>query len=101
MKILKNDVVYVTRGKDKGKSGKVLDVLTKEAKVLVENINQYKRHKKARAQTEQSEIVTITKPLPVSNVVLICPKCKKQTRVGYKMEKDKKVRVCKKCNASL
>ncbi len=99
MKILKNDEVIVTRGKDKGKSGKVEGVVTKGAKVLVAGVNQYKRHRKAKNQNEQSQIVTITKPLPVSNVALLCPKCKKPTRVGYKTEKDKKVRVCKKCDA--
>ena len=97
MKIKKGDTVKVIKGKDSGKLGKVEKVLTKTAKVLVEGVNQYKRHVKSRMQWQKSEIITITKPLPVTNVSLLCPKCKQQARVGYKVLKDSKVRVCKKC----
>lgn len=99
MKIKKNDQVKVIRGKDAGKQAAVLQVVAKEAKVLVEGVNQFKRHIKSRAPGQKSEIVTITKPLSLANVQLICPKCKKPTRVGYKVLKDSKVRVCKKCKA--
>ena len=101
MKLLKGDNVKIVAGKDKGKSGKVEKVFTKTDKVLVEGVNQYKRHVKARVQGQTSEIMTITKPLPVANVQLVCPKCKKLTRVGYKMEKDKKVRICRKCEKEI
>lgn len=99
MKLIKGDEVKVVLGKDKGKTGKIEQVFTKESAVLVTGVNQYKRHRKAQREGEVSEIVTITKPLTVAKVQLVCPKCKKVTRVGYKMEKDKKVRVCRKCNA--
>lgn len=101
MKIIKGDTVQVVRGKDAGKSGKVEKVFEKEQKVLVENVNQYKRHLKARSQQEPSEIITLTKPLPVANVQLVCPKCKKITRVGYITEKDSKLRVCRKCEGRI
>ena len=101
MKLVKNDEVKVVAGKDKGKTGKIEKVFTKEAKVLVNGVNEYKRHMKSRMEGEPSQILTITKPLPVANVQLVCPKCKKITRVGYKMEKDKKVRICRKCKATL
>lgn len=101
MKLLKGDLVKVVAGKDSGKTGKVERVFVKAAKVVVEGVNQYKRHIKARMQGQKSEIITITKALPVSNVVLICPKCKKETRVGYKVLKDSKSRVCKKCNKEI
>lgn len=101
MKIKSGDQVSIVRGKDNGKKGTVQKVFTKEAKVLVEGINQVKRHVKSRVPGQQSEIITLTKPLAVANVQLICPKCKKPTRVGYKMLKDEKVRVCRKCNAEL
>lgn len=101
MKLLKNDTVKVVAGKDSGKTGKIEKVFAKESKVLVEGVNQYKRHVKARSAQQKSEIITITKPLPVANVALICPKCKKPTRVGFKMIKDGKVRVCKKCNTEI
>ena len=101
MKILKGDSVKVVSGKDKGKVGKVLKIYEDSARVLVENINQYKRHLKKRSESENSQIVTITKPLPVSNVMLVCPKCNKVTRVGYQIEKGKKTRVCKKCGKAI
>jgi len=97
MKIHKGDTVKVILGKDADKLGKVEKVYSKTDKVLVEGVNQYKRHIKARMQGQKSEIVTITKPLPVTNVALLCPKCKQPTRVGIKTLKDSKVRVCKKC----
>jgi large subunit ribosomal protein L24 len=101
MKLQKGDTVNIVRGKDSGKSGKIDKVFSKEAKVLVEGINQYKRHVKAKMPGQKSEIITITKPLPVSNVMLLCPKCKKLTRVGYKVLKDAKTRICKKCQAEI
>ena len=98
MKIKKDDQVKVIRGKDSGKLGKVERVIAKENRVVVEGVNQYKRHIKARMQGQKSEIVTITKSLPITNVLVMCPKCKQPTRVGLKVLKDSKVRVCKKCN---
>ncbi len=98
MKLKKDDSVKVVAGKDKGKIGKILKVYSKEGKVLVENVNQYKRHLKKKTQGEKSEIVTLTKPMPVSNLALVCPKCSRVTRVGYKIEKGIKVRFCKKCD---
>ncbi len=95
MKLKTGDLVIVRNGKDKGKTGKIVKVFTKTAKVLVEGMNQYKRHVKARSQGQTSEIITITKPLSVSNVALIDPKTKKPTRVGYKIEKGTKVRFAK------
>ena len=97
MKIHKGDSVKVIRGKDADKVGTVEKVFSKEAKVLVTGVNQYKRHVKARMQGQKSEIITLTKPLPLTNVLLLCPKCKQPTRVGMKALKDGKVRVCKKC----
>lgn len=101
MKLKKGDSVSIVRGKDSGKKGTVQKVFAKEAKVLVEGINQFKRHLKSRMPGQKSEIITLTKPLSLVNVQLICPKCKKLTRVGYKMLKEEKVRVCKKCNAEI
>lgn len=101
MKLRKGDTVKVVLGKDSGKTGKIERVLSKEAKVIVEGMNQYKRHMKARSQTQPAEIVTLTKPLPVANVALICPKCNKPTRVGYIIEKETKNRTCKKCHQKI
>jgi large subunit ribosomal protein L24 len=100
-KLKKGDEVMVVSGKDNGKKGKIEKVFPKTNKVLVTGVNLYKRHLKARSQKQPSEIVTITKPLPVSNVILICPKCHQKTRVGFKIEKSEKKRICKKCNVEL
>lgn len=99
MKLKKGDDIKVIRGKDKGKTGKVEKVMTKADMVIVPGVNLYKRHLKARSQNEKSEIKTVTKPLPISNVRLICPKCKLPTRVGFKVTNGKKERICRKCKA--
>lgn len=97
MKLRKNDTVTVIKGKDKGKTEKIERVFVKTGKVLVAGVNQFKRHLKSRGQGTVSEIVTISKPLPVSNVALVCPNCKKLTRIGFEIAKGKKIRICKKC----
>lgn len=97
MKLQKGDEIQVVAGKDKGKTGKIEALFPKLGKVIVTGINQYKRHTKARSQNQPSEIVTITKPLPVSNIQFVCPKCKLITRIGFISENEKKVRICKKC----
>jgi large subunit ribosomal protein L24 len=102
MKLQTGDIVKIVRGKDNGRTGKIEKVFPKEAKVIVEGVNQYKRHVKSQMPGQKSEIITLTKPLPVSNVMLQCPKCKKPARVGYKLLKDgNKTRFCKKCNAEI
>lgn len=101
MKLIKGDEVQVIRGKDEGKKGKIEKIFSKTSMVLIPEINTYKRHKKKRLQNEKSEIITLTKPLPVSNVILICPNCHKKTRVGFKIEKDRKVRICRNCKKEI
>ena len=99
--VKKGDTVLVITGKDKGKTGKVLDVFPKDNKVLVDGVNIVTKHKKARKQNEKSEIVKKTAPIEVSNVMVVCGTCGKATRVAHKEINGKKVRVCKKCSASL
>lgn len=98
MKILKGDTVQILLGKDHGREGKVEKVLSKKGKVLVAGINSVKRHVGKRTTGMEGGIINIIKPVDISNVVLICPNCKKPTRVGFKKEGADKVRVCKKCN---
>lgn len=100
-KLKKGDNVKVVTGKDKGRTGKIEKVFSKEDKVVVGGVNQYKRHLKARSQNQKSEIITLTKPLPVSNVALVCPKCKKTTRIGIKTDKNEIYRVCRKCGVKI
>ncbi|MDO8583457.1 MAG: 50S ribosomal protein L24 [bacterium] len=101
MKLKKGDNVKVVLGKDKGKTAKIEKVFSKLGKVLVTGVNQYKRHLKARSQGQPSEIITITKPLPLGSVALLCPHCKLQTRIGFKIEKSGKIRVCRKCDKKI
>lgn len=101
MKLKKGDNVKVTKGKDKGKSGKIDKVFPKKDQVLISNVNLYKRHLKARSQKQPSEIVTLTKPLSSENVILICPKCNKTARIGYKLQRGVKSRICKKCESEI
>lgn len=101
MKVKKNDTVLVLTGKDAGKTAKVLVALPKDNKVVVDGINVQKKHKKARSAQEVSSIVNQSGPIDASNVLVVCPVCNKATRVAYKVEDDKKVRVCKKCGAVL
>jgi large subunit ribosomal protein L24 len=96
--IKKNDTVKVIAGKDKGKSGKVLRLIPKKDRVIVEKINMVKRHMKPSQQTRQGGILEKESPIHVSNLMLICSKCTDPTRVGYKvLDDDRKVRYCKKC----
>lgn len=106
MKIKKGDQVLIISGKDRGRTGKVLRAFPKKGKVLVEGINLHKKHIRPKREGEKGETVEIPFPLDVSNVKLICPKCKKATRVGYKLEKlesgkKRKVRICKKCKEEI
>ncbi|MCS7184130.1 MAG: 50S ribosomal protein L24 [Patescibacteria group bacterium] len=99
MKIKKGDTVLIIKGKDKGKSGKVIKALPKENKVIVEGLNLVKKHLRPKRRGERGQIVSIPHPLWVSKVKLICPKCKKPTRIGYQIENEKKLRKCKKCQS--
>jgi large subunit ribosomal protein L24 len=101
MKVKKGDNVVVTTGKDRGKSGKILQVLIKDNAVVVQSLNMRKVHMRPRKQGEKGQIISKESPLDVSNVMLICPKCSKPARVGYQVSKDSKSRVCKKCNATI
>lgn len=98
MKIKKGDTIKIICGKDLGKTGKVLSVLPKKGKVVIEGLNLRIKHVRPRRQREKGQRISFPAPMDISNVMLVCPKCGKATRVGYKILEDgKKVRVCKKC----
>ena len=96
MHVKKGDKVMVISGKDKGKTGVVLEALPKKERVLVEGVNIVKKHTKPNQANPQGGIVSQEAPIHVSNVMLIDPKSGEPTRVSYKVEGDKKVRVAKK-----
>ena len=99
-KIHKDDTVQVIAGKDKGKRGTIVRVITKKDAVIVSGINIVKKAMKKRSQQDQGGIVEVEAPLHISNVALVCKKCG-PTRVGYKIDGDKKIRVCRKCGEAL
>ena len=101
MKIKKDDKVVVLSGKDKGKQGKVLSADPKGAMVIVEGVNVATKHQKPRKQGEEGGIIKLETPIYASKVQLVCPKCGKATRVGFKVENGKKTRICKKCGAEV
>ncbi len=100
--IKKNDTILIISGDEKNKKGRVLDVSPKKGKILVEKINIIKRHMKPSKKYTQGGIIEKEAPLHRSNVMLVCPKCDKTTRIEYKiLESGTKVRVCKKCREVL
>lgn len=99
MHVKKGDKVKVITGKDKGKEGIVLAAFPKKDRVIVEGVNIVKKHVKPNQLNTQGGIVSQEAPIHVSNVMLIDPKTGEPTRVGYKIENGKKVRVAKKSGA--
>ena len=101
VKIKKNDTVKVMSGKDKGKSGKVTQVFPKEEKVVIDGINKRFKNLKPRKQNEKGQRIEFFAPVAISKIQVICKKCGRTTRVGYKITEKDKYRVCKKCNESI
>jgi large subunit ribosomal protein L24 len=101
MKIKKGDTVKIMKGKDVGKQGKVLKILSEQGKVVVEGVNVFKKHIKGDGKDKESTIVDIVKPLFSSNVMVVCNSCGKPSRIEIKVEKGKKIRICKRCGKSI
>jgi len=101
MRIKKNDNVAVIAGRDRGKTGVVERVFPADNKVVVTGVALYKKSVKPTKSAPKGGIIEINAKIDSSNVAVICPSCSKQTRVGYSISDDKKIRVCKKCNGSL
>ena len=101
MKVKKGDSVLIISGKDKGRTGKITKAMPKSLKVLVEGINLKKKHVRPKREGEKGQVVEIPMALDISNIKIICPKCGKVTRIGYKIEKDTKKRICKKCKQDI
>src|SRR3989338_1906015 len=106
MKIKKGDKVMMMVGKDRNKTGIVLRAFPKEEKIMVEGLHIVKKHRRPQKAGQKGEIVHIPRPFPAARAQLVCPHCGKPTRVGYRFEdiddgKRIKVRICKKCKASI
>ena len=100
-RVKKNDLVKMLSGKDKGKTGKVLRVYADEKKVAIEGLNLLKKHTKPKREGEKGQRIEIPRKVSLSSAMLVCPKCAKATRISYKIEGKKKVRICKKCQSEV
>jgi len=101
MKIHKGDQALIISGKDKGRKGKVIEALPKDGRVVVEGLNIRKKHMRPKKSGEKGQIIEMPSPLDVSDLKIICPKCGKPARIGYKIEGKKKYRICKKCKQEI
>jgi large subunit ribosomal protein L24 len=99
-KIKRDDTVEVLAGKDKGKRGQVIRVVRESDRVIVSGVNIVKKAMKKRTQQDTGGIAEIEAPLHISNIAIVCKKCG-PTRIGYKIDGDKKFRVCRKCGDTL
>lgn len=98
IKLRKGDTVVITVGKDKGRQAKIEKVFLKDNTILLPGLNQYKKHRKPQGEGRPGEILTINRPIAVSKVAVVCPKCKLPTRIGMRVEGKKKSRFCRKCD---
>ncbi len=101
MKIKKGDNVIVTTGRDKGKKGTVVKTFRDLDKVIVDGLNMRKKHQKPKRRGEKGQTIEIAMPMHVSNVMIVDPKGGKRTRVGYKVEDGKKIRIARKSGAKI
>ena len=101
MKIKKGDTVLIISGKDRNKKGKIVKSFPTEGKVIIDGVNLIKKHQRAKKAGEKGQIVQIPSKINVSNVEIICPSCKKITRISSKVIDGKKSRACKKCGKKL
>ena len=97
MEIKSGDTILIIAGKDKGKSGKVTEVHPKDNRIIVEGLNIVRKHVRPKKEGEKGQRVEVPRPIDVSNVKIICPKCKQAVRIGHRLMEKSKVRTCKKC----
>ena len=100
-KIKKDDIVKVLAGKDLGKTGKILEIDREKGRVIVEGVALVKKTKKKSNQSPNGAIVDTESSVDISNVMVVCPSCKKATRIAVSIIKDDKKRICKKCKSAI
>jgi len=101
MKLKKGDTVQVMSGKERGKRGKISRIYPKDLRIVVEGVNIKKRHRRPTKSGEKGQIIEKQNPFASSKVLLVCSKCRKTVRIGYKIEGKTKARICKKCGAEV
>jgi large subunit ribosomal protein L24 len=99
--IRKDDEVQVVSGKDRGRRGRVVRVLPREGRIMVEGVARAKKHSRPSKRRQQGGIIDVELFVDISNVQVVCRSCGQPTRVGYRIDGDDKVRVCRKCEAEL
>ena len=97
MKIIKGDRVIVIKGRERGKSNKVIKVMPRESMLVIEGLNLRKKTIRAKREGERGQVIEVPWPMRADNVMLICNSCGEPTRIGHREEGNKKVRYCKKC----
>ena len=100
MKFKKGDQIQILSGKDRGKTGTISEVIKDKDRVVVADLNMFKRRTKPKKQGQNGETIMAARSIPASNVMFICKNCKRPTRLGARVEGDKKMRYCKKCDAA-
>ncbi len=95
--IKKNDLIEVNTGEEKGRRGRILEVISEKNQAIVEGLNMMKKHQRARSQKQPAGIVTVPSPIHISNLVLVCSKCGKRTKVIWQKIEKKRARTCKEC----
>ncbi|MDP3710408.1 MAG: 50S ribosomal protein L24 [bacterium] len=101
MKIRKGDQIKIISGNDKGKQGKVLAVFPDESRIVAEGLNMKKKHVRPKQQGKKGELVRIAMPFSVSIAMLVCSKCGKPSRAGFRVEQNKKYRICVRCKSEI
>ncbi len=96
-RIKKGDQIKIISGKDKGKVGKVVKVMLGDERLIVEGLNLVKKHVRPRRAGEKGQIIEVPRSIHISNIMFVCSKCGKPTRIGYIIRDNKKYRMCKKC----
>ena len=91
----------VLSGKDRGKTGKVTRAMPDAGKALIDGLNLVKKHVRPRKQGEKGQRISIPAPIDISNLMMVCPKCSKPSRVGFKLKDENKFRICKKCGSEI
>jgi large subunit ribosomal protein L24 len=97
IKFKKGDEVIMICGRDRGKKGRILKVIAKNGRVVVEGLNLVKKHRRPKKQGEKGEMILLPRAVDVSNVALRCSRCDRPVKIGFRLAGDKKIRVCRKC----
>jgi len=101
VKLKRGDEVIITVGKDKGRKGKIEKIFPKDGTVVISGINIVKKHVKKRDEKNPGGIIEVSKPINISKIAILCFKCGKTSRVGFKLEGEEKIRICRKCEARI